>query len=202
MSIDDTLKRADSLDLNSFDRMSVPRESCFVLLIDAQARLMPAIEQTNEVLAALDRLARAADLLGIPMRATEHCAEAIGGTVPVLAARLGSTRILAKRHFAATRESEVVAALSDLRRPIAVIAGVEAHVCVAQTALGLGRLGWRVAVVEDACGSRRSLDREAGLARLRAAGAVPVTVEALIFEWLDGADHPAFRDALSIVKEH
>ncbi|MDF1792239.1 MAG: isochorismatase family protein [Thalassobaculaceae bacterium] len=201
MSIEDRLKRAVSLDLNSFDAMSAPAESCFVLLVDAQARLMPAIAQTDEVLAGLAHLAHAADLLGVPMRATEHCAEAIGGTVPVLAERLGSARILAKRHFDATRETAVTAALSVLARPVAVIAGVEAHVCVAQTALGLGRSGWRVVVVEDACGSRRDQDRAAGLARLRAAGAVPVTVEALIFEWLESADHPDFREALSIVKE-
>lgn len=201
MSIKDAPKRADSLDLNSFDLMSVPVESCFVLIVDAQTRLLPAIGGGAAVLAALDRLARAADLLDVPIWATEHCADAIGPTDPLLAGRLGRDRILAKRHFDATREAGVAQALSALERPVAVVAGVEAHVCVAQTALGLGRKGWRVAVAEDACGSRHASDREAGLARLRAAGAVPVTVEALIFEWMRSADHPAFRDGLSIIKE-
>ncbi len=201
MSIKDGPKRADSLDLNTFDRASFPGDSCLVMIVDAQARLMPAIDGGAEVLAALDRLVRAADLLGVSMRATEHCADAIGPTVPALRDRLGTGRILAKRSFDATREPGLADTLAGLGRPIAVVAGVEAHVCVAQTVLGLGRRGWRVAVVEDACGSRRAVDREAGLARLRAAGAVPVTVEALIFEWMRSADHPAFREALSIVKE-
>ena len=202
MSMRDTLKRADSLDINRFDQMSCPAKSCFVLLIDAQARLVPAISRSETVLSGMDRLARAARILGVPVRATEHCAEAIGPTVPVLAEQLDREQILAKRHFDASLEPGLADALRSLERPIAVVAGVEAHVCVAQTAIGLGRQGWRVAVVEDACGSRREEDRETGLARLRAAGAVPVTVEALIFEWLESADHPAFREALSIVKEH
>jgi nicotinamidase-related amidase len=202
MSIQETLKGADSLEINSFDTMRCQAESCFVLIVDAQARLVPAISQRDQVLTGLDRLIQTADLLDVPVRATEHCAGAIGPTVPLLADRLGAGRILAKRHFDATREAGLTEALSALRRPVAVVAGVEAHVCVAQTVLGLGRRGWRVAVVEDACGSRRTGDREAGLARMRAAGAVPVTVEALIFEWLESADHPAFREALAMVKEH
>lgn len=201
MSIQETLKGADSLAINANDRMLCPAKSCFVLIIDVQARLVPAISQGNDLVAALDRLTCAARILGVPIRATEHCPEAIGPTLPVLAERLGPDRTLAKRHFDATREPGLAAALSALERPIAVVAGVEAHVCVAQTALGLGRLGWRVAVVEDACGSRMPEDRSVGLARLRAAGAVPVTVEALIFEWLESADHPAFREALAIVKQ-
>jgi nicotinamidase-related amidase len=201
MSIQDTLKGADSLGIPQFDHILCPAKSCFVLLVDAQARLVPAISQSDLVVSAMDRLARAAGILGVPVRATEHCAEAIGPTVPLLADRLTPEQILAKRHFDATREPGLADALRTLERPVAVVAGVEAHVCVAQTAIGLGRMGWRVAVVEDACCSRREQDREIGLARLRAAGAVPVTVEALIFEWLESADHPKFREALSIVKE-
>lgn len=201
MSIEDRLKRADSLDLHCSDRVSVPRDCCFVLIVDVQARLMPAIADADEVLANIDRLVRIARLLGVPVRATEHCADRIGATVPLLAARLNPMEILGKRHFDATREETVNDALSGLARPVAVVAGVEAHVCVAQTVLGFRRLGWRVAVAEDACGSRRTADREAGLVRLRAAGAIPVTVEALAFEWLETADHPDFREALAIVKE-
>lgn len=181
--------------------MLCPASDCLVLIIDAQMRLMPAVGDGDAVVSALDRLLRAADLLAVPARATEHCADAIGATVPILGDRLGAARILAKRHFDAMAEPGLAAELSALGRRVAVVAGAEAHVCVAQTALGLLQAGWRVAVVEDACGSRRPVDREAGLARLRAAGCLPVTVEAVIFEWLGSADHPAFRPALGIVKE-
>lgn len=162
---------------------------------------MPAIRDGDAAVAAMDRLLRGADRLGVPACATEHCPEAIGGTVAPLAAQLGAGRVLAKRSFDAVAEPAIRRALDALGRPIVVVTGFEAHVCVAQTALGLLASGRRVFVAEDACGSRRATDREAGLARLRVAGCVPVTVEALLFEWLGDADNPAFRDVLSIIKE-
>lgn len=172
-----------------------------MLLIDAQARLVPAIRDADAVVSAMARLLRGADRLGVPAYATEHCPEAIGGTVEALSVHLGTGRVLGKRSFDAVAEAVVQRTLDRLDRPVVIVAGVEAHVCVAQTALGLLASGRRVFVAEDGCGSRRQADRDAGLARLRAAGCVPVTVEALLFEWLGDADHPAFRDVLSIIKE-
>jgi len=197
----DVGKLADTLDFHQADNARASAGETLVLLVDPQGRLMPAIEHAAAVTAALDRLLRGADLLGVPVRATEHCAEAIGSAVAVLAGRLGPERIIAKRSFDAMAEPGARAAVAALDRPVIAIAGVEAHVCVAQTALGLRAAGYRVRVVEDACGSRRAIDREAGLARLRAAGCVPVTVEALMFEWCGSADHPAFKAVLSIIKE-
>lgn len=196
-----TSKPAESLDFHLSDTTRAPVDQTMVLIVDAQQRLMPAIESGADVITALDRLLRAADLFEVPARATEHCAEAIGSTVATLARHLDPRHIVAKRHFNAMAEDNVRSAVAAVDRPAIAIAGVEAHVCVAQTALGLREAGYHVRVVEDACGSRREVDREAGLARLRAAGCVPVTVEALIFEWCGSADHPAFKAALSIVKE-
>lgn len=188
-----------AFDAVSPDRTTIP-DSLF-LLIDAQERLIPAIRDGAAVVSAIDRLLRGAALLGVPVRATEHCPEAIGPTVAGLARHLPPASRLAKRSFDATAEPAIRQALDDLQRPAVVLAGVEAHVCVAQTALGLRAGGRRVFVAEDACGSRRAVDGAAGLARLRSAGCVPVTVEAILFEWLGTADHPAFRDVLSIIKE-
>lgn len=162
---------------------------------------MPAIRGGDAVISAMHRLLRGADRLGVPAVATEHCADAIGGTVEPLRVQLGTERLLGKRSFDAVAEPGVRSALDRRGRPVAVVAGVEAHVCVAQTALGLLATGRRVFVAEDACGSRRERDLEVGLARLRAAGCVPVTVEALLFEWLGDAGNPAFRDVLAIIKE-
>lgn len=197
----DVEKLAESLDFHQTDNIRTAVDETLVLLVDAQGRLMPAIENAATVSAALDRLLRCAEMFGVPVRATEHCAEAIGPTISPLAERLGPHRLIAKRHFDAMAEEDVRATIAEIGCPIVAIAGVEAHVCVALTALGLREAGYRVRVVEDACGSRRAIDREAGLARLRAAGCVPVTVEALIFEWCGSADHPAFKSALSLVKE-
>ena len=83
----------------------------------------------------------------------------------------------------------------------AVIAGCETHVCLLQTAVGLLAAGLRVFVVADACGSRTPRDHAAALERLRAAGAAIVTLEMVVFEWLQTCDHLKFREALGLVKE-
>lgn len=197
----DAPKASGMLESGHAGPVRVSTADCFVLVIDLQDRLVPAIRDGDAVLAAAGRLVRGAARLGVPVRATEHCADAIGATVAPLRGLLPDGHRLAKRRFDATSEDGLAASLKALRRPSVVVAGAEAHVCVAQTALGLLAAGWRVLVAEDACGSRRMVDREAGIARLRAAGCIPLTVEALLFEWLGGADHPAFRDVLSIIKE-
>jgi nicotinamidase-related amidase len=80
------------------------------------------------------------------------------------------------------------------------VAGVEAHVCVAQTALELLDLGFRVQVPADAVSSRSSVDKEMALRRLEIAGAVVSTTEAVLFEWLETADRPEFKAISALVK--
>lgn len=171
------------------------------MVIDMQARLLPVIRDAGALTANVDRLIRGAHALHVPVLVTEHCADAIGPTDPELARHLSPGGIIAKRHFNAMDEAVVVDAVEATGLPHVVICGVEAHVCVAQTALGLRARGHAVFVVEDACGSRHGSDREVGLARLRQAGCVPMSVEAVLFEWLAHADHPGFKDVLSIIKE-
>jgi nicotinamidase-related amidase len=182
------------------------RDRSILMVIDMQARLLPAISGAERLTANVDRLIRGAHALHVPVLATEHCADAIGPTDLELARHLSPGRIVAKRHFNAMDEAAVVDAVEALPveatgLPYVVICGVEAHVCVAQTALGLRARGHAVFVVEDACGSRHGSDREVGLARLRQAGCVPMSVEAVLFEWLAHAGHPGFKDVLSIIKE-
>lgn len=87
-----------------------------------------------------------------------------------------------------------------MNRKQIIVAGCETHVCVMQTALDLLRNQYDVAVLVDAVGSRRRLDKETALQRLSEAGATLLTVEMLAFEWLKFALHPRFKDCLTIIK--
>ena len=182
-----------------------PRRSVLVL-VDYQAKLLPAIHDGARVLANAVRLADAARLLGIRVVGTEENPAGLGPNVEAIRARSDAT--LAKRHFNACGDG-LVALLpnaGDASRleaaPLhAVIAGCETHVCLLQTALGLLGAGLRVFVVADACGSRSPADHAAALDRLRAAGAVVVTLEMVVFEWLGTCDHPKFKEALALVKD-
>ncbi len=177
-------------------------DDCVLLLIDLQERLVPAIDHGADRIAAAIRLLRAARLLRIPVRATEHMAERIGETVPEIAASLEPDEIIAKNSFSGWDTDALRAGLGDLPpRNRVIVAGTEAHVCVMQTALDLQSARFAVSVVMDATGSRFEEDRQAAFGRMRASGVTMVTSEMMIFEWLGRGDSPHFRDALAIIKE-
>jgi nicotinamidase-related amidase len=81
-----------------------------------------------------------------------------------------------------------------------VVAGCEAHVCVLQTVLGLLDAGRKVYVVRDALGSRQPESKETAIRRMERHGAEIVTTEMVVFEWLESAEHPRFRDAIALIK--
>lgn len=171
-------------------------ETSLLLLIDFQARLMPAIEGGSAAVANGRRLADAADLLDVPVLATEQNPSGLGPTVPDLA-RPGAD-VIAKMTFDATRAPGLRERIGG--RGGIVVAGCEAHVCVLQTVLGLLDAGLRPFVARDAVASRRAESKAAALARMERHGAEIVTAEMVIFEWLGSADHPRFRDALALIK--
>ncbi len=175
--------------------MLLDRETSQLLLIDLQEKLVPAIDGGDAVVSRAAALLRMARLLKIPVLATEHMAERIGGTVPSL--DLASGEVFAKASFSAMRQDGFRERMA--RRQV-VVCGTEAHVCVMQTALDLHDAGFSVAVVVDAVGSRHVLDRETALHRMEGAGIARVSAEMVMFEWLGGGNDPAFREALKIIK--
>jgi len=174
----------------------ITRERSALLLVDFQARLMPAIEDAARVVANARRLLDAAPMFGIPVVFTEQNAGGLGPTVPELPTATGT--VLPKMTFDATGMPGFTAGLPD--RPDLVVAGCETHVCVLQTALGLLRAGRRVAIVRDAVGSRRAESKETALRRMEREGAEVVTTEMVLFEWLVSAEDPHLRQVLKLVR--
>jgi len=187
--------------------------SAVVLLIDLQERLVPAIHDSDLVVARAVRLAEAAKLLDVPIRATEQYPEGLGSIVPQLAEY--PQGVLAKTAFSAAGEPGLAALLpaveggpaspggsasADESRREIIVAGCEAHICVLQTVLDLLARGHRVAVAADAVGSRDPADRSAALERARQHGAEIVTSEMVLFEWLRDSRHPRFREVQELLK--
>ncbi len=171
-----------------------------LMIVDVQEKLAPAVHETDRVVANCAILMRAATRLAVPLVVTEHCTERLGPTVPALAPLTTRSGMLSKVHFCAADEPVVAQRLASLGRPQVVIAGMEAHVCVLQTALGFAERGYRPHVVADAVGSRRALSCTVALERLRAAGVTVVTTEMVVFEWLDHADRPELTELLALIK--
>lgn len=168
-----------------------------LVFIDLQERLMPAIEHGDEVLKQCIRIARIAKLLNVPIMATEQSPNSIGHNAPEITQFCQTT--ITKDHFSACQDG-LIEAVPKARTRI-ILAGCETHVCVMQTALDLLSNQFDVAVLVDAVGSRRSLDKHTALQRLGSSGAILMSVEMLAFEWLDSAIHPHFKEVLEIIKE-
>ena len=167
-----------------------------LLIIDVQTRLVPAIDDGAAAVANARRLLRAAAIIGVPALFTEQNPKGLGPTLPELGA--DDARVVGKMAFDAGRAPGFDQRLGEAGDVI--VAGVEAHVCVLQTALGLIGKGRRVFVVADAVGSRRPENKEAGLRRMERNGAEIVTTEMVIFEWLGDAGHSRFRDVVALIK--
>jgi len=201
--------------------MLLDAEDSQLVLVDYQAKLMPAIHEAELVLANAVRLARIAQLLEVPVWATEENPEGLGGTVDVLQP-LVAGRVLAKMAFDGSsvllprlkpapkaqggnarslpKHLQKAAPAPAPGRETLVVAGCEAHVCLLQTALGLLEEELEVWVVTDACGARSERSRDAAFDRLAGAGAELVTTEMVAFEWLRDAGHPRFKEVLALVK--
>lgn len=176
--------------------MLMQSEHSTLLLIDVQQKLMPAIAHGEDVASQCVTLATIAGLLNIPVLATEQLPEKLGQNLEPV--KKLCNRTLSKHHFDACPDG-LIEALPEGRSQI-IIAGCETHVCMMQTALSLIGAGYTLWVVADATGSRRELDRDVALARLRACGAHIVTVEMVAFEWMRHCKHPAFRDVQKLIK--
>jgi hypothetical protein len=154
-----------------------------------------------ETSASLVKFARR---LGVPITVSEHYPKGLGPTVDGLRRELGAgAAILPKQHFSWLGDEPLCQRLEDIRdtgRGQAVLAGIEAHVCVAQTALDLIVEGFEVFIVADAVASRTEDSRALSLQRLRHAGAYIVDSEMVMFEWLEVASTPEFKDLLPLIK--
>jgi nicotinamidase-related amidase len=170
-----------------------------LLVIDMQEKLVPKIDGAKEVILNTAFLVDAAKLLDMPVQATEQYPKGLGPTVPELAQRLPHRPD--KVAFSCCAIPSVVETFHRAARPRIVLAGIETHVCVLNTALDLLALDFRVYLPVDAVGSRYSIDYETALRRLEKAGAILTTAEGCVFEWVGGAHHPRFKEISKLVQE-
>jgi nicotinamidase-related amidase len=174
------------------------RDASRLLIVDVQEKLLPLIAVRDRLVHNCRRLIQGAQLLGVPVFATEQYPKGLGPTAPELAELLDS--IPDKRRFSC---AEVLdwgnAADETVDRDQVVVAGIEAHVCVLQTALDLISQGFRVYVPADAVASRGKFDWQIALERLRDSGAVLTTTESALFEWCETSTAPEFKQISRLI---
>jgi len=170
-----------------------------LLVIDVQEKLMVKIPQAASVVRNIAFLVDAARLLAMPVQATEQYPKGLGPTVPELARRLPERA--EKLAFSCCAIPAVAEGFHRAARPKVLLAGIETHVCVQQTALDMLAQGFRVYVPADAVASRYPVDHEFALRRLEHAGAILTTAETAVFEWVGGAGSPKFKEISRLVQE-
>jgi nicotinamidase-related amidase len=171
-----------------------------LIVIDMQERLVPAMQAPARTIRNTRLLLGAAKITAVPVLLTEQYPEGLGQTIPEIRTTAGDNPILPKMHFSCMEDADFAAAFRAFGRRQAILTGMEAHICVVQTAASLVEEGFDVFVVSDATASRTLESEQACLARLSAAGVSVVTTEMVVFEWLGRAGTDAFREMLPLIK--
>jgi len=177
-------------------------DHCVLIVIDIQQKLLPPIFNKEMLLKNCDLLIRLVRILQIPVLVTTQYRKGLGATVPELAALLADVMPIDKLEFGCFGSEQFRARLQSLPgdRNTVLLCGMEAHICVLQTALGALNAEYLVHVASDAVGSRAESNWKVGLERMRDAGAVISSTEMMMYELLRCSGTPAFKELLPYLK--
>lgn len=171
-----------------------------LVVIDVQEKLIPAMHDKEALLEGLKKMVKGARILGLPILFTEQNPAGLGPTVPEIAELLPDYKPVSKFSFSSCGTEEFVEELKAVKRQNILIVGMEAHVCVYQTAADLVNLNYDVQVVADAVDSRTLENKRIGLEKSKAAGAGITSTEIALFELLKIAKGDTFKEIIKIVK--
>ncbi|MCX7816313.1 MAG: hydrolase [Syntrophales bacterium] len=174
------------------------RENCLLLIIDIQGNLFLAMHNRDSLLTNVKKLINGIRILNVPIICTEQIK--IGATVPELTDLMPDVKPIVKSTFSCCGDSNFMKIIHANNRKQVILCGIEAHVCVYQTALDLLKIGYEVHLVADAVASRSPLNREVGIQRMVSAGAMISSTEMVLFELLKTADDPRAKDIFQIIK--
>ncbi len=181
--------------------LTTPTHRSQLAFVDIQTRLVSVMQADDMALVNKNCqiLAQAAKRLSVPMLCTEQYAKALGNIIPELAAHLSTIQPIEKVAFACTDVPTFCSQLTQ-DRPQLLLAGIEAHICILQTAFGLLQKGKQVFVIEDAIASRNPANKRNAIARMREAGCVITNTESVVFEWLGKAGGDDFKAISKLIR--
>jgi|SRR6516165_1169773 len=183
-------------------RQLLQADQCALVVVDMQEKLLPPIFNKDQLIKNSQLLIRLARVLNIPLVVTTQYAQGLGAVVPEVASLIGDARFIDKLDFSCFGSNDFRSILKSLpgNRNTVLLCGMEAHICVMQTALGALNDGYLVHVASDAIGSRVRWNWDIGIDRMRAAGAVISTTEMMIYELLRCSGTQQFKEILPYLK--
>ena len=180
--------------------MLMRAEKSCLLIVDVQERLTPAMSDPSRVIRNCGLLMRAAQRLAVPIVVSEQYPKGLGHTVADLRGYMPPDGAVAKMNFSCSDDPEIMRRIDATGRTQIVVAGIEAHVCTLQTAIGLKGKGFETFVIQDACASRHPDNETLAAERMRQGGITLASVEMLIFEWLRAAGTPEFKELSALIR--
>ena len=180
--------------------MKIKAEDCVFVQVDVQEKLFPHISNKEELEKNLLILVKGLKLHNIPIIVNEQYKKGIGETIPSLKELTDSYPHFEKTTFSCCGNEDGLAAIKTTGKKFVILAGIETHVCVLQTALDLLEEGLQPVLVTDCVNSRKEKDKEMAIMRLVQAGVIPTTYESLLFELTVNAKNPCFKEISSLVK--
>lgn len=172
-----------------------------LLLVDVQGRLLPVMLEPEQVISRSSILLKAAEELDLPLTISEQYPKGLGRTVPTL--RVNRATAFEKLSFSCWRDAAMkdhFIKLHEGGRPLVIVAGIEAHVCVLQTCVDLAQAGFGVFAVADAMSSRDGASVDLALSRMRDNGVQVATTEMVVFELLAKAGTEQFRALSPLIR--
>ncbi len=175
-------------------------QDAILIVIDVQGKLARVVADSERVIGKIQTLVKGAQALQLPIILTNQVPKKLGDTIPEIAELLPEQTQISRTSFSVFRELEVMSQLANLGRKQVILCGVEAHICLFQSALDLLQAGHEVVLVADAVSSRDNEDKQIALQAIKAAGAELRSVEMLLFELMRDARHPKFKTIAALIK--
>jgi nicotinamidase-related amidase len=175
-------------------------QQCCLTVVDVQGKLAQLMHGREALFKNIQILIQAAKILEIPILWCQQCPDALGPTVPEIAQLLADIEPVNKSAFSCCGDEQFNAGLKDLARKQILLCGIETHVCIYQTSVDLLRQDFNVDVIADAVSSRAQENKQIALNRLAAEGANITCTEMALFELLQTAEHPKFRQIAKLIK--
>jgi nicotinamidase-related amidase len=180
--------------------MQIEKDDAVLVVVDIQERLFPHIYEYETLENNCNILISGMKILDVPIIVTEQYSKGLGSTIQSIRTSLGAIEPIEKISFSCCREASFLTALENLEKKIIMICGVESHVCVMQTGLDLNDRGYQTVLIEDCVSSRKPNDKFHAVERMRQAGLIVSTYEAVLFELCQVAGTEQFKAISKIVK--
>jgi nicotinamidase-related amidase len=180
--------------------MRILKDQTVAFIIDVQERLFPVIDNNEQLAQNLETLIRGLKILQIPIKVSEQYRKGLGITIASLQPLLQNTTNIEKLAFSCCDTPELMSEIDNKTAKFIILAGIETHICLLQTAIDLKEKGFQPVVVEDCTGSRDPENKRIAIHRMLQEGIIVTSFESLLFELCRYAGTDSFKAISKLVK--